>query len=155
MCKYNQPIDQPFFVYITITSLLTSLLASQKEPQGTSQEGGCIGTTGEAHQHGEGEVANGFTTEEEDGNNSKQGCAHSINAAAHGLPDAVINHLAQGFATTMNLEVFANAVKNNDGAVDGIAYYGEQRCNEGGIHFHMEEGEIAQGYADVDNQGDI
>ena len=48
---------------------MTSLLASQEEPQGTCQEGGGIGTTGEAHQHGKGEVANGFTTEEEDGNN--------------------------------------------------------------------------------------
>ena len=154
MCKYNQPIDQPFFVYITITSLLTSLLASQKEPQGTSQEGGGIRTTGEAHQHSKRKVADGFAAKEENGNNSEQGGAHSVNAAAHGLPDAVINHLAQGFATTMNLEVFANAVKNNDGAVDGIAYYGEQRCNEGGIHFHLEQGEIAECYGDVNNQGD-
>ena len=154
MCKYNQPIDQPFFVYITITSLLPSLLASQKEPQGTSQEGGGIRTTGEAHQHSKRKVADGFAAKEENGNNSEQGGAHSVNAAAHGLPDAVINHLAQGFATTMNLEVFANAVKNNDGTVDGIAYYGQQSCHEGGIHFHLEQGEIAQGNANVDNQGD-
>ena len=54
----------------------------------------------------------------------------------------------------MNLEVFANTVKNNDGTVDGIAYYGEQSSYEGGIHFHLEQGEIAQGNANVDNQGD-
>ena len=54
----------------------------------------------------------------------------------------------------MNLEVFANAVKDYDGTVDGIAYYRQQCCYEGGIHFHMEQGEIAQGNANVDNQSD-
>ena len=136
------------------TSLLTSLLASQEEPQGTSQEGGGISTAGEAYQHRKGEIAYGFTTEEEDGNNSEQGGTHSVNAAAHGLPNAVINHLAQGFTTTMNLEVFANAVKDYDGTVDGIAYYRQQSCYEGGIHFHLEQGEVAQGYRYVNNQGD-
>ena len=136
------------------TSLLTSLLASQEEPQGTSQEGGGIGTTGEAYQHRKGEIANSFTTEEEDGNNSEQGGTHSVNAATHGLPNAVIYHLAQGFTTTMNLEVFTNAVKDYDGTVDGIAYYRQQCCYEGGIHFHMEQREIAQGNANVDNQSD-
>lgn len=53
------------------TGLLTGLLASQEEPQGTCQEGGGIGATGEAYQHSKGEVANSLATEKEDGNNRK------------------------------------------------------------------------------------
>ena len=136
------------------TGLLTGLLASQEEPQGTCQEGGGIGATGEAYQHSKGEVANSLATEKEDGNNRKQGGTNSINAAAHGLPNAVINHGAETFATTMNLQILADAVKDYDGTIDGITYYGQQRRYEGGIHFHLEQGEVAQGYRYVNNQGD-
>ena len=97
---------------------------------------------------------NGFATPQEDGNDCEQGSTYGVAGTSHSSPNAVIYHVTKAFVTTVSFKCFTNTVKDYDSTVDRVTYYGQECCNEGRIHFHMQQREVAQGYQYVDNQGD-
>ena len=97
---------------------------------------------------------NGFTTPQEDGNDCEQGSTYGVAGTSHSRPNAVIYHVTKAFVTTVSFKCFTNTVEDYDGTVNGVTYNGQECCNEGRIHFLMQQGEVAQSYQYVDNQGD-
>ena len=97
---------------------------------------------------------NGFATPQEDGNDCEQGGTYGVAGTSHGSPNAVIYHVTKAFVTTVSFKCFTNTVKDYDSTVDRVTYYGQECCNEGRIHFHMQQREVAQSYQYVNNQSD-
>ena len=77
----------------------------------------------------------GFPAEEEDGHNGKHGGQRCIDGPGQGGFDTVVNHVCYRFSAAMNLHVFTDAVKNNDGSVDRVTHNCKQGSYEGRINF--------------------
>lgn len=116
----------------------------QEQPDGARQQNGSVGAAATAHQHGKGEIMNRLAAEQEDRHDGKQGSDRRVNGTGQCRLDTVVDHIRYRFGAAMHLQVFTDAVKNYDGAVDRIPYYCQQRGYKSGINFQLQQGEPAQ-----------
>ena len=109
----------------------------QEQPDGARQQNGSVGAAAAAHQHGKGEIMNRLAAEQEDCHDSKQSGDRRVNGTGQRGLDTVVDHIRHGFSATVHFQVFTDAVKDNDGAVDRVTNYRQQRCYECGINLQL------------------
>ena len=116
----------------------------QEQPDGARQQNGSVGAAAAAHQHGKGEIMNRLAAKQEDRHDGKQGSDCRVNGTGQCRLDTVVDHIRYRFGAAMHFQVFTDAVKNYDGAIDRIPDYRQQRGYESGVNFQLQQGEPAQ-----------
>ena len=111
----------------------------QEQPDGARQQNGSVGAAAAAHQHGKGEIMNRLAAEQEDCYDSKQSGDRRVNGTGQCRLDTVVDHIRYRFGAAMHFQVFTDAVKNYDGAVDRIPDYRQQRGYESGVNFQLQQ----------------
>ena len=131
-------------VFTKTILLFSCFLMLQEQPDGARQQNGSVGAAAASYQHGKGEIMNRLAAEQEDRHDGKQGSDRRVNGTGQCRLDTVVDHIRYRFSAAMHFQVFTDAVKNYDGAVDQIPYYCQQRGYESGVNFQLQQGEPTQ-----------
>ncbi len=122
-------------------------------PKGAGYADGGVGAADETDHHDERKIFRRVAAEEIEGGDGKHRRRQCIAGAANRLMNRIIR---QDFVTVrflMRMQIFTNAVENNDGFVHRIPQDRQNRSKETAVNFQSEKGENAQHHQNIVHNG--